>query len=201
MAFFIISPLILFIYDKAILWELCQEDKVAEWATAIFYFISFLVFLYLYVKKENRNIWHLLLGMLFLLICAEEISWGQRLFKFQTPEVLIEINVQEEFNLHNLKYLYLHARAAGLFILFSICCIIPLTNEIAERFRIFYKKISIPIYPLQLIFIPLLALACMLIPRLFFGKVIFCADEIGEMYLSIGFLLFSLHEYKRVSKK
>ena len=33
---------------------------------------------------------------------GEEISWGQRIFGFSTPDSLAEINVQTEFNLHNI---------------------------------------------------------------------------------------------------
>jgi hypothetical protein len=36
-------------------------------------------------------------------LAGEEISWGQRIFKFRTPEVLVENNYQEEANIHNLN--------------------------------------------------------------------------------------------------
>lgn len=44
----------------------------------------------------------------FIALCAffiamEEISWGQRVFDIQTPEVMQEMNLQNETNLHNLK--------------------------------------------------------------------------------------------------
>ena len=41
--------------------------------------------------------------MLFLFGAGEEISWGQRILGFQTPEPLSQVNRQEEFNLHNLS--------------------------------------------------------------------------------------------------
>jgi hypothetical protein len=37
-----------------------------------------------------------------LLCCGEEISWGQRILGFQTPEPVAGVNVQGELNLHNL---------------------------------------------------------------------------------------------------
>jgi len=40
-------------------------------------------------------------GALFF-IAGEEISWGQRLLKFDTPEELKEVNYQDEFTLHNI---------------------------------------------------------------------------------------------------
>jgi hypothetical protein len=36
-------------------------------------------------------------------IGMEEISWGQRLFGFATPERLAEANWQAEFNFHNVQ--------------------------------------------------------------------------------------------------
>ena len=36
-----------------------------------------------------------------LLIALEEISWGQRLFGYQPPDVFLTDNYQQEFNLHN----------------------------------------------------------------------------------------------------
>jgi hypothetical protein len=41
--------------------------------------------------------------LLFLFGAGEEISWGQRVFGFQTPESLTSINRQNELTLHNLE--------------------------------------------------------------------------------------------------
>ena len=38
-----------------------------------------------------------------IFIAGEEISWGQRIFSFSTPEILTAINDQNEFNLHNVN--------------------------------------------------------------------------------------------------
>ena len=35
---------------------------------------------------------------------GEEISWGQRIFGFATPEFLLPLNQQQEFNVHNISY-------------------------------------------------------------------------------------------------
>jgi len=40
----------------------------------------------------------------FFFGAAEEISWGQRLLGFGTPEVIQQINTQDEFNIHNLQF-------------------------------------------------------------------------------------------------
>lgn len=43
-----------------------------------------------------------MLALVFVFGFGEEISWGQRILGFETPELIKEINIQEEFNLHNL---------------------------------------------------------------------------------------------------
>jgi len=50
-----------------------------------------------------KKLVYLGLALLFLFGAGEEISWGQRILGFQTPEPLSEVNRQEEFNLHNLS--------------------------------------------------------------------------------------------------
>ncbi|MBC7509446.1 MAG: hypothetical protein H7320_11975 [Ferruginibacter sp.] len=84
--------------DTVILWG--KEDSFFEWLTALFYFISFVLLLLTF--KKNRNIFLVLLGMVMLFGAGEEISWGQRIFGFATPEEINKLNVQHEFNIHNL---------------------------------------------------------------------------------------------------
>ena len=43
-----------------------------------------------------------LLGTLFVVAAGEELSWGQRLLGFQSPEFFAQHNAQREANLHNL---------------------------------------------------------------------------------------------------
>ncbi len=55
----------------------------------------------------------------FFMLFGEEISWGQRLLGFETPEAFKEINVQDEFNLHNLAgYAADHIFIASVFLIF-----------------------------------------------------------------------------------
>jgi len=49
--------------------------------------------------------WVMLLGgVAALYFAGEEISWGQHLVHFRTPDFLEEINRQHEFNLHNIEH-------------------------------------------------------------------------------------------------
>jgi hypothetical protein len=54
------------------------------------------------VRKVGVNILLLFIGFVFLIAAFEEISWGQRVLGFDTPDKLLEINQQDEFNFHNI---------------------------------------------------------------------------------------------------
>jgi hypothetical protein len=55
-------------------------------------------------KKDRLTTLMFAIGMVvFIVIGMEEISWGQRILLFSTPDILTPINKQHEFNLHNIK--------------------------------------------------------------------------------------------------
>jgi len=76
------------------------EDGVVESLLAIAYLFASGCLLLL-LRREQRAWPIVLLTVLTILIFFEEISWGQRLFGFHTPEALRAFNRQGEFNLHN----------------------------------------------------------------------------------------------------
>jgi len=53
--------------------------------------------------RRRRNVWFLLLALLFFFGGGEEISWGQRIFGWDTPQAFEQANVQRETNIHNLN--------------------------------------------------------------------------------------------------
>lgn len=87
-----------------------SEDGVVENLTALFFFISG-IFAFLlrkravYFKQEIiRKIFFwacIVISLALFLVAFEEISWGQRIFNFKTPEFLRANNRQGEINLHN----------------------------------------------------------------------------------------------------
>ncbi|MBL7971861.1 MAG: hypothetical protein JNL03_10105 [Prolixibacteraceae bacterium] len=83
-----------------------DEDHFFEWATAISLFLSFSILLTLFLK--TKNIFYLFLSVLFFWGAGEEVSWGQRIIGFKTPELMQEINVQNELSLHNIEIFNTH---------------------------------------------------------------------------------------------
>lgn len=104
-----------------------REDGILEQATALLFLaasvMSIIIAWSLFRKPRppdptnlRRAVWHLLIGLFFFLCFGEEISWGQRILAFETPEMIKEINVQDEMNLHNLMgYLADHLFILGMF--------------------------------------------------------------------------------------
>jgi hypothetical protein len=85
------------------------EDAGIEYGTAVFLLISSLVLARYAVRllKAGRRMsgaFLSLYALMFLFGAGEEISWGQRLLGFDTPEFLQERNVQGELTLHNLSW-------------------------------------------------------------------------------------------------
>lgn len=81
--------------------NLGREDGLYESLTALFFLAGAVVAFLVFLKKKS---WFLLLLAVFLFFgMGEEISWGQRIFGFKTPEAVSKINVQHEFNLHNVE--------------------------------------------------------------------------------------------------
>jgi hypothetical protein len=91
------------------------EDHFFELLGASSLFITSLLFLYGFgaARKFLDRTWislikqliYLGLALLFFFGAGEEISWGQRMFGFKTPEPLAQVNKQDELNLHNLSVL------------------------------------------------------------------------------------------------
>jgi len=91
------------------------EDHYFEIIGAFALFVTSLLFLYGFTiaGKSLDKTWislvkqFIYLGLALLLFfgAGEEISWGQRILGFETPEALTQVNKQDEFNLHNLSVL------------------------------------------------------------------------------------------------
>lgn len=103
------TPLLaaLFFIDRDIFGFILDEDYLVEWGQVALYLATAVAGASVAADRFRRGhrgqgiVWILfLLGMVF--ITGEEISWGQRLLGFETPELLEEINRQNEINLHNI---------------------------------------------------------------------------------------------------
>ena len=139
------------------------------------------------------------LGLIF--VAGEEISWGERLFNIQSPEIfdgqtqipLLQNNIQSEMNLHNFKvihsrigYVYL---AIGIYAIFGwlVGCIFGKAVDIKKDIKKFIPFFIIPPY-LSLYFLPLIV-------NIFSQVTMYMMPqdhEMVEFIFSLGVFLFLL---------
>lgn len=86
------------LYTNIELAGLLWEDSLLEWGTVALALIASVLF-FVSGTRGSRFAW--VLGMAWLLFALEEISWGQRLFGIESPELFLEYNYQQETNFHN----------------------------------------------------------------------------------------------------
>ena len=161
----IVYPLLLALPEAQTI-AYAREDGPIEYAGAIFYFLTAVMMVAAFVRVSRTSsggAYFLLLAVFFFVCFGEEISWGQRIIGWTTPEGLKEMNAQRETNLHNLWLfqaydqtgaqksqlaLFLHpGRLIALFWL-TYCLLIPLAYSAFNRVRYVLDYIRLPIPPL-----------------------------------------------------
>jgi hypothetical protein len=87
--------------------ELLEEDRLVENFTALFLLFAAFYVLIMVVSHKNQQwlpkIMQILLVLALIFMAGEEISWGQRIFGWQTTGIFKADNLQGETNFHNLK--------------------------------------------------------------------------------------------------
>jgi hypothetical protein len=166
----IISCLMLLLLDEQTIGLLATEDGVIEWAGALGFLATALLFLVKFWKdklgndlvlfKTKKNLFYLLFGILFLFGFGEEISWGQRVLALETPQALQTINTQGEINIHNLRIFHgvnsegerksfvgLLLNADRLFSLFwlTFYVLIPVLFALSPAAARWLKRINLPV--------------------------------------------------------
>ena len=83
---------------------LTEEDYWVEYLTAVWFLLAGFLLLGTAWREPSlfRRCVYLLGGMAMVFAAGEEISWGQRIFGFATPDFLLPLNHQKEFNVHNI---------------------------------------------------------------------------------------------------
>ena len=136
------------------------EDHYFENVGAISLFVTSILFFYgfLLARKSLDRIWvalvkqmvYLGLALLFFFGAGEEISWGQRIFGFKTPQALAQVNKQDELNLHNLtvmensKFFTADRMFDVFWFLFGV--LIPAIALVAPAFKRFAGKFMPIVY-------------------------------------------------------
>lgn len=124
--------------DKPTFTRLIAEDSLIESLTAVL-LLSAGILLFVTGRMERKALrrWiYVLGGIVVLFIAGEEISWGQRIFGYPTPDWISERNYQREFTVHNLYVLGAsleHGFRYGVHLLCLMACMAFFTGR--ERIR------------------------------------------------------------------
>jgi hypothetical protein len=159
MLLFYSIPLVL---NKELVATLGVEDAIIENLTALFLLLASVVFLILLIR--TKHLIYLVFFLVFFFGGAEEISWGQRIFNYETPESIEERNVQREFNIHNLERFSSYdsegakegiARFLNFYTVFTLfwflyCIILPLVWKRIKFIGKIVQAIRLPVPPLLL---------------------------------------------------
>jgi hypothetical protein len=193
--------------------RLTVEDGLFENLSALYLMAGGILLLCLFRVSGRRNVFHLLLGSLFLFAFLEEISWGQRLAHLTVPQWFAERNVQGEINFHNLRCLSVRkdqnmllpplyqvsaGRLARLFWL-TFCVAVPLLHRLSAIARGALDRMRVPIVPLSLglLFVVNYLVDLALLISIFPGTYLQPVCEIYETNLGFLFLCVALIEWQR----
>jgi len=191
------------------------EDGIVEYLTVLFFFGAGIIFLYAMLAKKSRvrelfkdyRLLLVILGILCIYAALEEISFGQRIVGWESPEYFEESSTQEETDTHNIRGLeFIFAIAAFLLVLYGV--VVPFGLRYCPgRFEWFREilKIKIPYPPLQaaLFFaIGVLFIIMDVVSELMGNQVV--GNEYQEFFFGYAFLLFALYlfdeEFQAVMK-
>ena len=193
---------------------LIPEDHFFELIGAFSLLVTSLLFLYGFrvARKTLDKTWvsvlkqlvYLGMALIFFFGAGEEISWGQRILGFETPESLSQVNRQEEFNLHNLsaweasKFLDPDRLFDLFWFLFAV--LTPAVALVVPAFKTFAGKfVPIVFWGMSLLFLynyllaklaKILFSAVYTFERVPFGQAI---QEVKESNYAIIFILVGLY--------
>lgn len=189
----------LYFIDRDIYIALAVEDGVAESLTAVFFLAAGIILIVAAAKscrndrRLARQILPVGLGLFFVFIAGEELSWGQRIFHFSLPESMSGTTFFDDLSFHNLKifgYPLLEGnRLLNMFvILFGI--VGPLAAAGWSWIRKLIHRLNFPIAPLATAALFLFAL----LHGLGMSRVSkhWAPTEIKECLFSLGFLLAAI---------
>jgi len=178
-----------------------KEDALAENLSFFFYLVAGLIILFATARNTHpqaRGVLPVLLGLFFIVVAGEEISWGQRILDFNTPDAMLESNTQGEFNFHNLEVFDKHEGMLNQHTLLNIFVLLngiifPLAYYFQRGFQRLVVRFKFPIIPIACM--PIFLIAMM------FGQSIskqfphWAHTEVKELFYAFGFLVFAFSFY------
>lgn len=196
--------------DRGLAFSLVDEDHPVEWATVAGFATAaaFAAVAGRTLLRSGRRvpaIAYFVFAVCCLVVVGEEISWGQRILGFGTPEPLADVNTQDTTTVHNLDSLEEPFKGAQLLIgLYGAlgACAVRLIPRAATRLRLPREKID-------LFFPPLFLTSSFLVLAVVQLAIASGADdpphnkfygEFAEFTLAFGVAAFALLGWRRLTR-
>jgi hypothetical protein len=206
----LVLTLLIFVFLKSILGfesssyeKMMGEGGLIEYGTTLAYLLTFgfsLAIAKYFIKRKETflGIFYYGLAIFCLVVGLEEISWGQTLLGWNSPDFFQESNKQQETNLHNLIWVHYSLRDAVIAIAFlgAFSWWFVSLLKLNRRLR-YYLQYLIPDWFLSSFFLSSLIIA---LCHKFLETSAFIVpkdQEFAELILSLGFLFFVLSSYFR----
>ena len=186
--------------DPASLRVWCMEDGPLENGTAVMFGLAGVGFAVTmrrssFLKAAGHPAAYIFTGcwvFLMIFFMGEEMSWGQRFLGIETPEAIARVNVQREFNVHNLALL--HDLLGGghrqlTIMMLTTGLLLPLFAVSSWGHRI-VQATRFPVCPFA--YTPFFVLAY-LYGRFYVNILDYDAAEVREFLLGISMLVFAVH--------
>jgi hypothetical protein len=214
--FIVLSFSVYIFFDVKTVSNLGSEDHFFECLTAILFLMTAIIFFMGFLK--SKSLFFLIVAIVMFLGSGEEISWGQRIFGFKTPDTIEKINAQGEFTFHNIVIFnsvdfkgnpkHCFARLLEINFLFKLC---TLLFGIVLPFCVYHfkfvsrmtMKIHIPIPPISIGFFFFIGwvtswtLHSFILPKDSPNEYFVAAVEIYECTASFILLVISLYFFKK----
>lgn len=182
-----------FNYPLAYIWA-TYEDLVGEWAQTYFFLAAAILSVIVALQQSRYRWFFALLAVACSYVVLEEISWGQRIFGFDTPEFLKARNLQGEANLHNLftgphKTLLKDLISIGVAIgIAGFGLVYPLLLRRNWQLAVWVERLGVAAPPLVLA--PYFTLAAFFECK----PLSFNEAEVAELLIASALAMFALHQ-------
>lgn len=189
-----------------------KEGSVAEWLTFVVFLVAAPIALTTAVQSWRRQEWDRGIawgpfGLACALVAMEEVSWGQILFDWGTPEFFDVHNSQNETNLHNLAPVQEHLWSITAVVVSAVALLALVRVQLESRGLLRADSLAADLLPVRAT-LPLLIFAALISIAVAFEKkeldlpILITRDqEVAEFAFGIACLLTAcrgfLHQARR----
>lgn len=178
------------------------EGGVFEWVQFACYLFAAIISAICVIKNKHDkasfvNILLLLFSIATFFIALEEISYGQHIFKWDTPAHLQQINSQRETNLHNLTIVMENGLQIKAFVLIGLCGAFSWILRANSEDSLHWRDILFVNRYLALYFLPV---SIFYMNIILFGMKYNDHQELFETVLSFGFLMVAIFNFNTVNR-